>query len=67
MQTDIQKRNCDLNYALRSHAQRRLRFPLTQAGNHVQRIIVRLPDINGPRGEQDKNNAVIHTPYQRGD
>ncbi len=37
-----------------NHAERRLRFALTSAGNHVQRIVVRLSDINGPRGGEDK-------------
>ena len=54
MQIDIQTRNFGLTQALRNHAERRLRFALTSAGNHVQRIIVRLSDINGPRGGEDK-------------
>ena len=63
MQIDIQTRNFGLTQALRNHAERRLRFALTSAGNHVQRIIVRLSDINGPRGGEDKNNAVIHNTF----
>jgi ribosome-associated translation inhibitor RaiA len=54
MQIDIQTRNFELTHALRSHTERRLHFALSSAGNHVQRIIVRLSDINGPRGGEDK-------------
>jgi putative sigma-54 modulation protein len=54
MQIDIQSRNFDLTNALRSYAERRLRFALTCAGTRIQRIIVRLSDINGPRGGEDK-------------
>lgn len=59
MQIDIQTRNFDLTNALRSYAERRLRFALTSADNHVQRIVVRLSDINGPRGGEDKRCHLL--------
>jgi putative sigma-54 modulation protein len=58
MQIDIQTRNFDLTNALRSYAERRLRFALTRADNCIQRIIVRLSDVNGPKGGNDKQCHV---------
>lgn len=54
MQIDIQARNFSLTGALRSHVERRLRFALTCFDDHIQRVVIRLSDINGPRGGADK-------------
>ena len=58
MRIEIQTQNFSLTDALRSHVQRRLRLTLTRFGEHVQRIVVRLSDINGPRGGEDKRCHV---------
>lgn len=54
MQIDIQARNFPLTHALRNHVERRLGFALSTRDEHIQRIMVRLSDINGPRGGEDK-------------
>ena len=54
MQITIQARSFSLTNALSKHIQQRLRFALTSCSSHIQRVVVRLSDINGPRGGQDK-------------
>ncbi len=55
MQIEIQARNFNLTEALCNHTERRLGFALSARDDHIQRIIVRLSDINGPRGGVDKH------------
>lgn len=66
MQIDIQARNFPLTDALRNHTKRRLGFALSARDDHIQRVIVRLSDINGPRGGADKcchiQVAIAHLP-----
>lgn len=59
MQIDIQARDFSLTDALRGHAARKLRFALTCCDDHIQRVVMRLSDINGPRGRADKRCHVL--------
>lgn len=54
MLIEIQAQNFLLTHTLRSHIQRRMDFALSTRYEHIQRILVHLSDINGPRGGADK-------------
>jgi ribosomal subunit interface protein len=54
MQIDIRAKGFELSPALREHAERRLGFALSWAVYDVRKVAVRLYDINGPRGGEDK-------------
>lgn len=54
MRIEIQARNFSNPDALRAYAERRLRFALTSSINYIAKVVMRLSDINGPRGGVDK-------------
>ena len=58
MKFDIRKRNLRWSDALARHAETRLRGGLDRIGGRIRRVLVRLVDVNGPRGGPDKRCAV---------
>jgi putative sigma-54 modulation protein len=54
----IQGRNLSVTDEVRAHVERRLHFALGACCRQVKRILVRLSDINGPRGGNDKRCHV---------
>ena len=54
MQIDIQTRGFSLTDALHSYSQRRVLGAMAYISGHVNRVFIRLSDINGPRGGADK-------------
>jgi putative sigma-54 modulation protein len=58
MQIAIQSRGFELTPALRAHTERRLQFALHWAGRDLRSVNVRLSDINGPRGGNDKRCTI---------
>lgn len=58
MRIDIQASGLDLTEHLREHTERRLKFALSWANDDVRAVAVRLSDINGPRGGNDKRCRI---------
>jgi putative sigma-54 modulation protein len=53
MQIDIQALNIALTDHLSYYVKRRLHFALSTRDENIMRVIVRLSDINGPKGGKD--------------
>ena len=58
MNVEIRARDLDMAEAMRSHLQCRLRFALGRFEDRIRRVIVRLLDVNGPRGGIDKQCRI---------
>ncbi len=54
MQIDIQARDFSLTEALKNYVELRLGYALNTRYDRIKRVLVRLSDINGPRGGNDK-------------
>ena len=58
MQVDIQAHGFTLTGGLREYVLKRLAYSLSHGDGHIVRVIVRLSDINGPRGGEDKRCLI---------
>src|SRR3954451_12101018 len=58
--------NCEMDDELKGHIERRLRFALGRFAARIDRLTVRLSDVNGPRGGVDKRCRIAVTLVPRG-
>lgn len=58
MQMDIQSQGFSLTEGINSYVEKRLAYGLSRGDDAISRIIVRLSDINGPRGGADKRCLI---------
>jgi putative sigma-54 modulation protein len=59
MRIDLRSSNVPISEALREHILRKLDFAIRRFARHVDRVVVRLVDVNGPRGGPDKRCRII--------
>ena len=58
MQVEIRGKGLHVTGVLSTYIQRRLSFALGRFGRRVERVLVRVEDINGPKGGIDKQCRV---------
>jgi ribosome-associated translation inhibitor RaiA len=58
MKIEVRFRGLDPSEALRAHAARRIHFHLSRFGNEISAVLVRIADVNGPKGGVDKRCQV---------
>ena len=58
MKIDVRFRGLGSTEALREHAERRILFQLSRFGHELSAVVVRVSDINGPRGGLDKRCRI---------
>ncbi|MCC6526121.1 MAG: HPF/RaiA family ribosome-associated protein [Polyangiaceae bacterium] len=58
MKIEIRFRSLTANDALEEHAVRRVHLELARFGREVDAVVVRIADVNGPRGGVDKRCQV---------
>ena len=59
MRVEFRSRGIVTSEKLRQHAVRRIHFALSRFGRAISSVVVRVGDINGPRGGADKRCYVI--------
>jgi ribosome-associated translation inhibitor RaiA len=66
MQIEIRSLNEKISPAQRAYIERRLFYALGRFGSRVRRVMVRLEDLNGPRGGLDKRCHIEARLSRRG-
>ena len=58
MQVQIHSDDFDLTEGLRDHILKRLAYSLNHGRDMISRVVVRLADVNGPKGGVDKRCSI---------
>jgi ribosome-associated translation inhibitor RaiA len=58
MKIDVRFRGLEASETLRRHVQRRINAQLSRFGHEISTVVVRLSDLNGPKGGLDKRCQV---------
>ena len=58
MKIEIRFRGLEYSNALREHVARRIHFHLSRFGSELMTVLVRIADVNGPKGGIDKRCQV---------
>ena len=58
MKIDVRFHGLDASDAFREHVRRRVHFQMSRFGGAVRSVVVRIGDINGPKGGEDKRCQV---------
>ena len=58
MRIEIRGRNVEIEPSLRSHIERQLSFAMGRFGPRIEWLTVRVEDVNGPRGGNDKRCRI---------
>jgi ribosome-associated translation inhibitor RaiA len=66
MNVDVRGVKYDIDDELKEFAERRLWFALGRFARRIDRVVVRLSDINGPRGGVDKKCVITAMLLPRG-
>ena len=61
MKLEIRVRGVEAADALREHAARRVHFHLSRFGHEVAAVVMRISDLNGPKGGIDKRCQITVT------
>lgn len=59
MKIELRSSNMPISDAMREHVGRRIDFAVRRFARHIERIVVRLADVNGPKGGPDKRCRII--------